>query len=287
MALAVLATVVNDKEFRMIAVSFEPQLVPELVAAFRPETRAPVRTQICVLQCIDSLIRRRDQIAELYSSLNVSANHGVLMYVLRRAFAPSDHGRLPLPSTTTDSSVVRADSGAGMAKYPRQFLDSLQALIMSMTPWHNSSQLLVSAGAVDLLVSVLRHDSVADVTDVIRAVRLLHTIIISSPTSGFNAFASSEGVALLVKRMKLEVDRSIEEDSRALYDIDAKALPYPLAVYPLTSDTQFKAPEVLSASQITILKALFKLLHHLVQQPSYHDHLRNLIESSLPQTIEN
>ncbi|KAJ1919240.1 E3 ubiquitin-protein ligase tom1 [Mycoemilia scoparia] len=272
LAISILSTVATELEFNSRVLSQDPQLVHDLVSALQPEACVPKQTQTCILFCIDALLRKRDQVPALFSALKISTNHGVLMFILKRAFVTPGGG---------------SSSGDLLS---RSYLDALHLFLTTLTSTTKGSQSLVSSGAVSLFVSVLKHsddEKEHDIMNVLRATRMLYFIMVSAQGNAFSSFVSAEGVSVLVKRMYIEVDRAIHTSSLAdAASRDLKASPYPLPQYPNDPSALYKAAEILPLTQISLLKALFKLLHHLLQQGSYQDRLRNIVETSLPKTLE-
>ncbi|KAJ2766639.1 E3 ubiquitin-protein ligase tom1, partial [Coemansia nantahalensis] len=92
----------------------------------------------------------------------------------------------------------------------------------------------------------------------------------------------ANGLAALVDRMHDEVRRAVAASS-----VDATALSSPVALPPFSEypKQMYRRRELLAAEQIFLLKELFKLLSRLLQQSTYQDRLRNLVETSLPATL--
>ncbi|KAJ2743640.1 E3 ubiquitin-protein ligase tom1, partial [Coemansia sp. BCRC 34301] len=89
-AAGVLALMMGEQEFKNAFLSREPSFTADVIGVLQPEAQAPLSVQTAVLLVLEGLLKMRSELSGAYVALNASANHGVLMFVLRRAFGSSD-----------------------------------------------------------------------------------------------------------------------------------------------------------------------------------------------------
>ncbi|KAJ1770309.1 E3 ubiquitin-protein ligase tom1, partial [Coemansia sp. RSA 1843] len=261
-AATVLSQLMNEQEFKNLFLSREPNFTSDIITLLQPEIHAPLGLQTAVLLALEGLLKQRREVSGAYVSLNASANHGVLMFILRKAL------------TTGGEAPV----------FPYEFMSALYGFLTSMTTTMNGGQLLVSAGAVPVFVSALRQTHPKHLRGVGRVARLLWSVI-SGVNPAFPAFCGANGIAALVQRMNTEVLNAVaigEANPVLSNDLSSPVKMPPFSEYP---QQVYRRREILPPENIYLLKELFKLLCNLMQQPSYQDRLRNLVETDLPETL--
>ncbi|PIA16363.1 DUF908-domain-containing protein, partial [Coemansia reversa NRRL 1564] len=261
-AAAVLSQLMNEQEFKNMFLSREPTFTADIIGVLQPEAHAPLSVQTAVFMALESLLKQRSEVSGAYVALNASANHGVLMFILRKAF------------TNIDAPPM----------YPYEFMSALYFFLTGMANNMNGGQLLVSAGVVPIFVSALKHTHAQQLRSTGRVAKLLDYLI-SSTNSTFSAFCGANGIATLVERMHAEVLRAVETSNADPDSTKDLASPVALPNFLDNPKQLYRRREILPAEQIYLLKELFKLLSHLVQQTSYQDRLRNLVETTLPATL--
>ncbi|KAJ2031003.1 E3 ubiquitin-protein ligase tom1, partial [Coemansia sp. S610] len=264
-AAGVLSLMMGEQEFKNAFLLREPSFTADVIGVLQPEAHAPLSVQTAVLLVLEGLLKLRSELSGAYVALNASANHGVLMFVLRKAFAAG-----------TDD----ADPPA----YPYEFTSALMSFLTAMANSMNGGQLLVSAGVVPVFVAALRNSHQGHLRSAGRVAKLLD-LLISSATPAFPAFCSANGISTLVKRIHSEVLSAVavsDANPEAAADLSS---PVALPHFPDGARQVYRRREILSAEQIYLLKELFKFLSHLVQQTGYQDRLRNLVETTLPETL--
>ncbi|KAJ2695632.1 E3 ubiquitin-protein ligase tom1 [Coemansia sp. RSA 1285] len=261
-AATVLSQLMTEQEFKNMFLSREPNFTSDIITLLQPEVHAPLSLQTTVLLALEGLLKQRREVSGAYVSLNASANHGVLMFILRKALSTADEP----------------------PAFPYEFMSALYGFLTSMTTTMNGGQLLVSAGAVPVFVSALKQTHPQHLRGVGRVARLLWSII-SSVNSAFAAFCGANGIVALVQRMSAEVLNAValgEANPEVANDLSSPVKMPPFSEYP---QQVYRRREALPAENIYLLKELFKLLCNLMQQPSYQDRLRNLVETDLPETL--
>ncbi|KAJ2753368.1 E3 ubiquitin-protein ligase tom1 [Coemansia pectinata] len=264
-AAGVLSLMMGEQEFKNAFLSREPSFTADVIGVLQPEAHAPLSVQTTVLLVLEGLLKLRSELSGAYVALNASANHGVLMFVLRKAFAAGSND---------------ADPPA----YPYEFTSALMSFLTAMANTMNGGQLLVSAGVVPVFVAALRNSHPGHLRSAGRVAKLLDLLTSSAPPA-FPAFCSTNGIATLVKRIHSEVLSAVatsDANPEAAADLSS---PVALPRFPEGARQAYRRREILPAEQIYLLKELFKFLSHLVQQTGYQDRLRNLVETTLPETL--
>ncbi|KAJ2234301.1 E3 ubiquitin-protein ligase tom1 [Coemansia sp. RSA 485] len=261
-AAAILSQLMSELEFKNNFLSREPNFTANIISILQPEAHAPLSVQTAVLLALEALLKQRSEVSGAYVALNASANHGVLMFILRKAF-----------SSTGDQPA-----------YPFEFMSALYAFLSAMATNLNGGQLLVSAGVIPIFASALKQTQPKQQRSAGRIAKLLDGLI-SSTASAFPAFCSANGITALANRIHGEVCAAVsisDANPEAANDLSSPIKP------PRLEDITrqlYRRHEILPAEHIYLLKELFKFLSHLLQQPTYHDRLRNLVETDLPSTL--
>ncbi|KAJ2487907.1 E3 ubiquitin-protein ligase tom1 [Coemansia sp. RSA 2320] len=265
-AAGVLSLMMSELEFKNTFLSREPGFTADIIGVLQPEAHAPLSVQTAVLLALEGVLKLRGELSGAYVALNASANHGVLMFILRKAFASGGEGDVESPV------------------FPYEFTSALLSFLTAMTNSMNGGQLLVSAGVVPVFVAALRNMHAEHQRSAGRVAKLLD-LLVSSATSAFPAFCSANGIDVLVKRIHSEVISAVAaSDANPELAADLSS-PVALPRFPDSARQVYRRREILSVEHIYVLKELFKLLSHLVAQPGYQDRLRNLVETTLPETL--
>ena len=85
------------------------------------------------------------------TALNVSANHGILLQILRRINNEPQNGKW-MDSTGFDQVTHTVTA---LIVYPREFLDALFTLLSCVLQNQPGGQMLMSAGVIPMLVQIL------------------------------------------------------------------------------------------------------------------------------------
>ncbi|KAJ1950952.1 E3 ubiquitin-protein ligase tom1, partial [Linderina macrospora] len=261
-AATIFTSLLSEQEFKNMFLSREPNYTCDIIGILQPEVNAPLSVQTAALIGLEGVMRQRGEVSGAYAALNASANHGVLMFILRKAFA---HAHEP-------------------PVFPQDFMNALFNFITGMIGSMNGGQLLVSAGIVPVFVSALKHDHPLQRRGVSRVAKLLDSLI-TSANSAFAAFCSANGIAVLVQRMHSEVASAVAISDASPDVANDQSCPVELARYPNYPEQIYRRRELLTAEHTLLLKELFKFMSRMLQQTSHQDRLRNLIETTLPQTL--
>ncbi|OLY81926.1 E3 ubiquitin-protein ligase TOM1-like [Smittium mucronatum] len=267
-ATAIIALSSNKEEFKSLILNSHDKISQDLVEILKPEFGIPMDIQTASVYVLDSLLEQPAEVSSIYNALNVSANHGVIMYILRRIFT---------------SSELKSDPEAF---YSRNFRNAVYNLIITLTENFKGVRLLASSGIVSVLVDALEFSGSKYNWDVFKSTRILN-LLLSAKISTFNSFCDANGVLLLTNRINSEVSDLIGlEDNLSPGDFSIYNQPPTLIPsYPSNYENQFTRPELIPSDRIVLLRELFKTLSRLMLSNGNQDRLRNLVEGSLPDSL--
>ncbi|KAK3832797.1 MAG: hypothetical protein J3R72DRAFT_372754, partial [Linnemannia gamsii] len=233
-------TVVIDKFF-----AFEPEIIQSLADLIHPDHKVPFDLQTAALFALDGLAHLRNKQADVYTAVNASASHGILLYMLRKTVSGLD-----------SDTVI----------YPQEFVDAIVAFIGYIISGQTGGNMVIAAGLVPVLLKLLVNKRASQVKNVTKSIHLLDSLIYGY-SSAFTSFCTSDGLNILVARIKDETEYALG----IVKDFD-------------TSQSPDKSS---SASKGTYTRRLLRLfVHHMMQSPGTQEGLRNLIETTLPATLK-
>ncbi|KAG0034694.1 hypothetical protein BGZ82_005652, partial [Podila clonocystis] len=245
--------VVLDKFF-----AFEPEIIQSLTDVIHPDHNMPFSLQTVALFALDGLAHLRGKQPDVLTAINASASHGVLLYALRKIVSGLD----------TDNVL-----------YPQEFLDAMFAFLSFIISFQTGGNMVISAGLVPILLQLLTNKRVNQLKNITKTITVLDSLIYGFSTA-FTSFCASNGINLLVARMKEEVDYSLtivkEAEAQKMTEITE------------ASKDGVKEEEMspVPFERTALLKAMFKFVHHMMQSPGTQEGLRNLIDTSLPATLK-
>ncbi|CAK7273051.1 E3 ubiquitin-protein ligase tom1 [Sporothrix epigloea] len=233
------------------------QLIYQLVELIRPGAGAspvPIWLQSIALQLLESLAGFASKTSDVMSAVNASVNHGVLLYVLRKAVSDmkTDANKNP------DQVVLHDD-----------WRKQLFSLTLHLTAG-NRMQDIVGAGLMEILVDALRVRSPTAERTYLVVVTFLDTVVLNFPTS-FQSFAAAHGLdvvsQLLVDTVAAAQD-AVKRGEITGLDMRCSVIDYDVPFY----------------LQQT-LKWLLKFIYHLMASSYQFGHgndrlLRNLVDNS-------
>ncbi|ROW00622.1 hypothetical protein VSDG_03246 [Cytospora chrysosperma] len=236
-------------------------LVYQLVELIHPSTTgqapAPRWLQQIALSLLEAVSHYGAKYQDVISALNATVNHGVLLYVIRKAVAEmkEDGGQ-------SDNHSIELDDW-------RNSLFSL-ALHLAMNGRVGSD--MISAGFMDILVDIVNmRTTVADRLHAM-AVSYIDALVLNYPPIAFQAFINVSGLDSIAQ---LTIDASSSAKSLAESGHGTKPEYY-------SSVVDYEIPYV----QQQTLKWLLKFMHHIMN-PSSFTHggntdrlLRNLVDNS-------
>ncbi|KAF9958077.1 hypothetical protein BGZ70_009313 [Mortierella alpina] len=256
LAIAVMAhvlpeAVVVDKFF-----VFEPEVIQSLTDLIHPDHKVPFDLQTVALFALDGVAHLRNKQADVLTAINASASHGVLMYMLRKVISGLDTENAP---------------------YSQDFLDAMFAFIAYVISSQSGGSMVISAGLVPVLLQLLTNKHASQLKNVTKGISILDSLIYGFGAA-FTSFCTSDGLNLLVARMKEEVDCSL----KLVEDFGSSAMSDTAS----TSSNKENEISPVPFEKTALLKAMFKFVHHMMQSPGTQEGLRNLIDTTLPATLK-
>ncbi|KAG9291851.1 hypothetical protein G9A89_012136 [Geosiphon pyriformis] len=269
LAIAIMAHVVPEHIAQTKLFLYEPDIVANLAELVHPEQKntperkVPFEIQTVAFYALDGISRYRSKLGEVLTAINASANHGVLLYVMRRVVADLENEN---PTS------------------PQEYLDALFAFIQYIIQTQQGGTMVISAGIVPTLLKLLTNKKASQLKarNVAKAVSLLDSLVYSFSTS-FTTFCNANGVNILVERIKDEVTfdvqfaTQIQGDQMEDVTIASRSTSHP--------STSKEDEPILPYERSSLLKSMFKFILHMMQTSGTADGLRNLIETSLPESL--
>lgn len=219
--------------------------------------------QTLALGGLEALARHKSKTADVCAALSVNVNHGVLLYVVRKA--------------VEELAVER--NGDEYDKEAEEWREALFTLVGYLPTTTHAGSLLVSAGLIPILVELLQLRTKKALRNIPKAVSFLDSLIYNVQNA-FQALASAKGLDVVVDLVSDEVKAGLEEAGTG------KGIPDEYK----SSTTDFK----IGFYRQQTLKMVFKFMQHMMAQSGGNADrlLRNLIDSpkllsALKVVIEN
>ncbi|KAI2632353.1 hypothetical protein GGR54DRAFT_31422 [Hypoxylon sp. NC1633] len=250
------------------------QLVYQLAELIHPSADGamvvPIDLQSIALSLLEAISGFHHKLPDIFSALNASVNHGVLLYVIRKAVA----------------EMKRDDSGEQWSEQD-EWRDNLFSLTLhiSMSMVNNTSRNMpeiISAGLLDILVEILNIRSNIAERTYGTLVAFLDTLVYNVQSS-FQTLINADGLEAITNLVTHEVDvaeKLITEGKGTPTSYRSQLVDYEIPFY-----------------QQQNLKFLLKFIHHLMSSAfSYGGNtdrlLRNLVDKtallrSIREIIEN
>lgn len=238
------------------------QLVYQLAELIHPgadgTTQVPLDLQSIALSLLEAVSSFHSKLPDVFSALNATVNHGVLLYVIRKAVAEMKEDDIGDQWTLKDEW--------------RDNLFSLTlhiTMAMANTSMRNTPE-IISAGLLDILVEILNlRSSIAERTHG-TLVGFLDSLVYNV-TASFQSLAAADGLEAITNLITHEVDlarRLVIEGKGTPSSHRSQVVDYEIPFY-----------------QQQNLKFLLKLIHHLMTNAfSFGGNtdrlLRNLVDKS-------
>ncbi|KAI1005296.1 E3 ubiquitin-protein ligase [Podosphaera aphanis] len=248
------------QEFVMKQDNEEPrrlQLVYQLAELVHPpadgDMAVPRNIQALAFATLDALQGYQNKLSDVCAALNTNVNHGVLLYVLRKAVAEMEENDKGDKITTDD-----------------EWRASLLSLLSSLSITSRTAVDLVTAGLIQILVEILnKRTNIAERYQPM-VLTFLDTIMYSARDS-FQTLVNCEGLDAISSLIVHEVLTAVE-NARSGNGMSAEYR---------SSIVDYEIPFF----QQQTLKWLFKFIHHLMSAAggfggNFDRLLRNLIDSS-------
>lgn len=236
------------------------QLVYQLAELIHPSTDGaidvPLRLQTIALALLEAVSSFHARCQDVLSALNANVNHGILLYVIRKAVA--------------GMSESQAGDESDKANEMDEWRNNLFSLTLHLSMATRVGSEMVSAGLMDILVEILNIRSVIAQRHHSMVLAFLDGLIWTYPNA-FTAFFNADGLDAVAKlivdtigeaRNLLQASKGIKPDQQS------SAVDYEIPYY-----------------QQQTLKWILKFVHHIMSNSySYSGNtdrlLRNLAEKS-------
>ncbi|KAL7799741.1 hypothetical protein V8C37DRAFT_89902 [Trichoderma ceciliae] len=236
------------------------QLVYQLAELIHPSTDGavdvPLRLQTIALALLEAVSSFHARCQDVLSALNANVNHGILLYVIRKAVAGMVESH--------------AEDDSDKANEIDEWRNNLFSLTLHLSMATRVGSEMVSAGLMDILVEILNIRSVIAQRHHSMVLAFLDGLIWTYPNA-FTAFFNADGLDAVAKLIVDTIGeaRSLLQASKGIKpDQQSSAVDYEIPYY-----------------QQQTLKWILKFVHHIMSNSySYSGNtdrlLRNLAEKS-------
>ena len=230
------------------------QLVYQLTDLIHPpgnrEAEIPLRLKTIALGALEALSKHKTRAADIHTALSINVNHGVLLYILRKA-----------------AGEMATDDTGGEGPEADEWRDALFSLLEALpASGSRTAESLVGAGLFDVLIEMLTlRTNKAERTHP-KVLMFLNTVLYSV-REAFQTFANAKGLDMIADLTAWEVESSLAA-AKAGNGI------------PNNFRNQVMDYQIPYFQQQT-LRWLFKFVNHMMQHgnANFDRLLRNLIDS--------
>ncbi|KAJ0124674.1 hypothetical protein J7T55_006014 [Diaporthe amygdali] len=236
-------------------------LVYQLVELIHPstpgQTAAPRSLQQIALSLLEAISHFNAKYQDVLSALNATVNHGVLLYVIRKAVAEMSE---------------ETEQPGGRSIELDDWRDSLFSLALHLAMNGRVGGEMINAGFMDVLVSIINMRTTVAERLHSTAVSYVDALVLNYAPAAFNSFVSANGLDAIAQLM---IDATSSAKSLAEAGAGTKPEFY-------SSVVDYEIPYV----QQQTLKWLLKFIHHIMNPGAYTQNtntdrlLRNLVDNS-------
>ncbi|KAI8810926.1 hypothetical protein BJ742DRAFT_675473 [Cladochytrium replicatum] len=259
LAVAVVVNLIAEDVAQTKLFLYEPELIQKLADLLHSDSgrTQPNRSSfVPALYALDNISRYRGKLGEVLTTVNASATHGILMFIVRRVITNLD----------SESNMFPV-----VMEFPQEYLDSLFNYIAYVITTQSGGNMVITAGIIPALTSALEKPPSHHIKNVTRIVGLLDSITYGFSNS-FNFFANANGLDTLISRIRDEVALCLE-----MSGVGKDAM--------VIDGQHLTGRSDLPHEHTAYLRAMLKFVLHLMQTSGRADRMRNLIDSSIPSSV--
>ncbi|KAJ3313756.1 hypothetical protein HDV04_001560 [Boothiomyces sp. JEL0838] len=257
LSLAILSNLYSEEVATNKIFLFESDLISQVAQNLANNTNLGQDARFCCLTLLDNLAHYRGKLNEVLSVMNASANHGFLMVELNHA----------IESNTLGMSKANAEGST-------EFVEGLFSFLTFILGTQVGGNMIISAGIIPLLISSFNNTLETHLKIIAKCCNMLDNILYGFPPA-LNVFTGANGLQALVTRIQLEIDTCLR--------IKEKFSDSELNYSSIDPGASVKYRELLA--RMPLLRAIMKLVLHMMQSSGTADGMRNLIDSSLPKSL--
>ncbi|KAI8637213.1 hypothetical protein BD408DRAFT_447787 [Parasitella parasitica] len=236
---------------RILAISIMSHAVSETTAQSKVFIYEPyLISQLAELISPEKQVDTTIQTYVLYALDAITRHRSKLSEVLIAVNASANHGTMMQILRKTNLNEA----------YPQSFLDALFTFVSYLLQTQPGGQMLMSAGMIPTLVQIVGNHQYTQLKNLAKVVGLIDTIVNSFATS-FSAFCNANGLDTLLNRIKMEIETCSKK-------------------------TMADNTTTVSYDRLSTIKAMLKFLLRMMESSGTADGLRNLIDSTLPQSLK-
>lgn len=231
-----------------------------------------------------------------------------LSTIIEATETSSYHGFLPVLVRNCIHSLINNDN-----KFPTPFATSLFSFLYHLASYERGGEALVSCGMMESLLKIISWDGKEPehITFVTRSVRVIDLITnmdmsVFQAQSGLNIFVSrlESEVKICCRELSQDISDDIQSGSDSalhLMDIDSPQSPTMSSAGPASEDANvtdvpMRANELQNQAtkdlqcypqRAALLKSMLNFLKKAIQDPTFSDGIRHLMDGSLPKSLRH
>ncbi|ORY22745.1 hypothetical protein LY90DRAFT_675786 [Neocallimastix californiae] len=263
-ALSIYVQMVEEEVATSKVFVYEPDLISNIAEILQSDDPNTYGIQTAILSVLDGIIRYKSKNTFVLAAINSSTNYGILSYIFRKVIK------------NLDMDVM---------EIPQEFVDIFFTLVSYIISLQGSTNTLAMQVTVNLLISALENKRLDRYKNLTKCIILLDNFLLIK-TQVFPIFIEENGLDKVLDRIKYEVEynvKLIEDENSKSGDNDQNMKDA------LTGQEVFPRDEkdFVPHESMVLLRASLKLILHLMQTSGSSDRMRNLIDSSLPNSLYN
>ncbi|KAI8912022.1 hypothetical protein DFJ77DRAFT_86217 [Powellomyces hirtus] len=262
LSIAVLVILGNEDLIQSRLFTFEPDLIQRLADVLQKDARNEANifeVQAACLHALDSMAHHRSRLSEVLTAVNASANHGILMFILRKVISSMD---------------------SDVPTYPLEFVDALFGFVAYIASTQSGGNMIISAGVLPILIQLMSNTRAEQVKPVTRCILLLDSLVFGFTTS-FAPFTAANGLEILVQRIQDEVTYCVNFTAT----VNPQGADLMEGVTRTSCSGTPPATVELPHERTALLRSLLKFVLHMMQTSGTADRMRNLIDTTLPSSL--
>ncbi|KDN52289.1 DUF913-domain-containing protein [Tilletiaria anomala UBC 951] len=255
---------------------FEPEAIRGIADLISLESTPSMRIASSALYALDGLAKFRTKTTDVFNAVSVSVNHGMLLQNVRLLIEKLTEVPSEQPQSGPQKQICNQKGHGDLGHYA----DAVFTMVAAVTTFSGPAMTVASAGLMPLLVHIIRECKSRRYLvqrSVSRAIGLIDSLVYALPTA-FNIFCEAHGQDVYVARIEEEVEFDIQHP-----ESDTEVLATPRTDG--EADSRDNLYGKLSFGGASLLRNLFKSIAHMMTSAGTAEGLRNLIDTSLLESI--
>lgn len=297
---------------------YEPGLSQRLVdIAVAPDVSRDL--QVVALSTLEAIARLRGHLSEVISALNATSNLGPLMSLLRKTLAALDSDGWLFWAVALQQPEAYVFLSHTEPEVPQDYVETVFSLVSFLTTTQSGSPMITSSGVIPALVGLLSNSRPSQLKNVLKATSILDTVVYGFQ-DGFQMLVTAGGLDVVIQRIEAETrfcvdlakssssssvveqEGNVSEGEPPRVDQSEDVVMGDVERPPMDVDGADPTMETIKMDmspalpinshaadapheRLSLLRALLKFVLHMMQTSGTADRLRNLIDSTLPNSL--